>query len=390
MSSEDKFDGKVKASPESVVKKFLEAYPSVKIIIVQWIDICGVLRSRMLPVKSFLNLVTSESSLNCSPLDLALTSTEEIVPRFFDYFTDRGKIYPDLKSLKVAAHDGSGIGNIGIVYGNVEYLNLDARLNLMKIVEKAEKEHGLKFLVGLEIEVCFLRVASLEPAGPGKPGLGNSSYSHRSVIWPILNEAALALSEADIHIEQIIKEYGASQWEMALPPLPPLEAIDTYVYAREVIKNVAHKHGVVATFYPTPYTGDKKQTTGQHIHISANPIQDSSEWDPDCVMAGIISHIPALMAIGLSQVDSYLRVGAAVMCTGGYLGWGENHRDMPVRRITKNHWEIRTHDSTSNAYAMVAGIIAAALDPKPLQIKGAKGRDSSMQNRFWFTMLRCY
>jgi glutamine synthetase len=88
-------------------------------------------------------------------------------------------------------------------------------------------------------------------------------------------------------------------------------------------------------------------------------------------MARLLSHIHALTAIGLAQIDSYERVGIGKMCTGGLIGWGDNNRDMPVRRVTKNHWEVRVNDATSNSYAMVSGIIGALLDPKPLNIEGA-------------------
>lgn len=173
--------------------------------------------------------------------------------------------------------------------------------------------------------------------------------------------------------------------EICLPPLPPVEAVDIYIYAMEVVKNIAHKYNIVATFYPTPYVGDSnRQKSGQHIHLSATMggndgrDNDTTSWNPDEVLAGILSHIPSLMAIGLSQVDSYERVGEANLCTGGLLGWGDHHRDMPVRRIHRNHWEIRFHDSTSNPYAMVAGIIAAALDRKPLTIGNATSTFNSV------------
>jgi glutamine synthetase len=361
-------------TPEATVKKFLAEYPSVEVFVVQWVDICGVVRCRMLPASSFVRMVAVGGSFNGSPLDMVATSTEEIIPEMFAHFTDRAKIFPDLSTLKIAAHDGAELGNTAFVTGTHDYhLNLDARQILKRAVEKAEEDHGMTFLFGFELEICFLKPDSLEPAGPTRLALGNSSYAQRSVMWPVLNEISLALADGGIHIEQIIKEYGTSQWEIVLPPLPPLESVDAYVYSREVVKNIAYKYGMVATLYPVPSAGGEAlQKNGEHIHMSATPGKGTKEWDYDTVMGGILSRIPALMAVGFSQVDSYTRVGVGVMGSGGYLGWGQNHRDMPVRRITENHWEIRTHDGTSNPYAMVTGLIAAALDPKPLTIKDPK------------------
>ena len=139
-------------------------------------------------MQSFLKLVASGGYLNNSPVDLLVPSTQGIVPEIFEVFSDRGKIIPDLSSLKVAVHDGSEIGNAAVVFAHVDYLRLDARANLKKIVEKAIKDHVLTFLVGIELEVCFMKPDSLELAGPAKPGVGNYSTTYRSVIWPILNE----------------------------------------------------------------------------------------------------------------------------------------------------------------------------------------------------------
>jgi glutamine synthetase len=226
----------------------------------------------------------------------------------------------------------------------------------------------------MELEFCFLVPGTLEPAEAGSVGVAHTSKILRSKVWPLLNEVLQALGEAGIEVEQAVKEYGTSAYEVALSPLPPVEAVDAYAYATEVIKNIARKSGLTATFYPTPYEGETGQKSGQHIHISATSTNKDKNWDPDTAMAGLLSHLPALTAIGLSQIDSYERVGTGKMCTGGLVGWGDNHRDMPVRRVTKNHWEIRINDATSNSYAMVAGVIGALLDPRPLKIEGATSK----------------
>ena len=88
---------------------------------------------------------------------------------------------------------------------------------------------------------------------------------------------------AGIFGESLHKEYGASQWEYVLPPCSPVEAADAYVVAVEAIKNIAHKHGLVATIFPVPFPSDRgdkaevggdtanerfsSQKSGQHIHV---------------------------------------------------------------------------------------------------------------------------
>ncbi|KAM0354893.1 hypothetical protein ACHAPU_000730 [Fusarium lateritium] len=347
---------------------FLERNTLLQIIILQWVDVCGVLRSRLLPVATFRKIVDSGGHLECAPLDTCVPTTADFIPNIMPYFGHKGKIWPDISTLRIA-HDGSGLGNAAICFGGIEFENSDARSILKAVVDRAKESDGLAFLVGMELEFCLLIPGTLDPAEPAPPGVAGTSRTLRSKVWPFLNEAIIALTDAGVGVEQSVKEYGTSAYEIALSPLPPIEAVDAYVYATELIKNVAYKHGLVATFYPTPYDGDIGQKNGEHIHISATSTNES--WDPDTAMAGILSHIPALTALGMAQVDSYERVGIGRMGAGGLVGWGGNNRDMPVRRVTNNHWEMRVNDGTSNPYAMVAGIIGAALDPKPLQIKEA-------------------
>ncbi|CEI70709.1 hypothetical protein FVEN_g806 [Fusarium venenatum] len=343
---------------------------TVKIVILQWVDICGVLRTRLVPASTFKKITESNEYLNCAPLDTCVTTTAEFIPKIMPFFVDSGKIWPDVSSLKLANHSTRGY-HAAVCFGHVEFQNTDARHILKGLVEKTKVNRGLEFLVGMELEFCLLVPGTLDPAEKGSTGVAHSSKILRSKAWPLLTDIIAALDEAGIRVEQAVKEYGASAYEVALSPLPPVEAVDAYIYTMEVIKNIAHKAHLTATFYPTPYAGETGQKSGQHIHISATPAIKDKSWNPDTAMSGLLSHIPALTAIGMAQIDSYERVGVGKMCTGGFVGWGDNNRDMPVRRADKNHWEVRINDATSNSYAMVAGIIGALLDSKPLTIERA-------------------
>jgi glutamine synthetase len=357
-------------SAESIATNFVADHPAVQIVLEHWVDICGVVRQRMLPVQRFLDLIKRGASLQSGPLAMTVTTTGDVLPEFFyQHFTGRGNAYLDVSSLRTATHDSAGIGNAAFIISDSDWSGLDARLNLKRMVSKAQKDHGMKFLVGFELELCFLRPQSLEPAGPGPEGIEIASSTYRYQAWPMLNEMIVAIAEGGIICEQVHKEHGISQWEFSLPPMEPLKSVDALIYSREVIKNIAYKHGVVATTYPAPYSGSGDgQKSGLHLHISAEPLLEMSDWDPDTVMAGILSHVPELMAIGMSQIDSYTRAVPGTIAAGGLLGWGRNNRDLPVRQIENNHWEIRIVDGTANLYAMVAGLVSAATDRKPLTL----------------------
>lgn len=353
------------------LSSFLSSHPNIRTIITQWVDICGVARSRTTSIQRFIELVNAGGSFNGSVLDILSSSTGGLCDELLVHFADkRHRIVPDVSSIRVGF---PLCETSAVVVGEVQggEIEADARANLRRIVDEGAAK-GYAFKIGFELEFVLLEKNELTPAAPGLTGVGSNSPWYRSNVWPLMEEVITALADAGILVEQVIKEMGPSQWEVALPPLPPVESVDAYMYARETIRNVAHKHNVVATFYPTPYVGDG-QPSGEHIHVSATKGGDdgtSNTWNPDEMMAGILSHAPALAAIGLPQSDSYFRVGNGKMGAGGMVAWGENHRDVPVRRIGRNHWEVRVHDSTANAYAMVAGMIAAAMDLKALDIGG--------------------
>lgn len=380
------------------IEAWFEQHPNIKLVNVQYVTVCGVVSGRVLSTQAFLNTISSRGGMHQAVLDLLFTVTGSINPAVFARFChERGLIKPDLSSVRLYP-DSAGLGNTAVVVAESTLFGMDPRANLRKLVEDAKLLHKIDFLAGFEIEVAYLQPDDDEKfssAGTGLGGLHLAASSFRSTLWPVVNETTVALAEGGVLAESSHKEYGISQWEYVLPPYSPVEAVDAYVFSVETIKNIAHKHGLVATVFPVPYPNDgnekpeadgsskqerfSRQKNGQHIHISATLDGDdghseSSSWNPDELLSGILVHIPALTAIGLSQVDSYQRVGESSLCTGGYVGWGEHHRDMPVRRMHRNHWEIRVNDGTSNPYAMVGAIIGAALDRKPLTISAAPSK----------------
>ncbi|KAG8668096.1 hypothetical protein FPOAC2_10131 [Fusarium poae] len=204
----------------------------VKIIILQWVDICGVLRTRLVPASTFKKIIESNGYLNCAPLDTCVTTTAEFIPKLMPFFVDSGKIWPDVSSLKRASHTARGY-HAAVCFGHVEFQNTDARHILRTLVEKTKADRGLDFLVGMELEFCLLAPETLDPAEKGSIGVAHSSKILRSKVWSLLTDIIAVLDEAGIEVEQAIKEYGTSAYEIALSLLPPVEAIDAYIYTLE-------------------------------------------------------------------------------------------------------------------------------------------------------------
>jgi len=79
------------------------------------------------------------------------------------------------------------------------------------------------------------------------------AFRSSSVGKAICEEVYDVLTDAGIVVEQFHAESAPGQYEIVTGPLPPVESVDALVLTRDVIYNVAAKHGVRATFYPKVY-----------------------------------------------------------------------------------------------------------------------------------------
>ena len=371
------------SSDTELLDKFLDKYPVVKLIHIQYLDLSAVVRSRLVPLQTFKQIVAGNGVHpgSGSIADLAMPTSNAIIPELLELIIPTTKIKPDISTLRFS-YDSGRIGNtatcIASIHPNVEGMALDARSLLTQTVADAEKQYQLKFLVGHELEFCFTEIDGSAPTTERQTGLHNGGILSRSRYWPVLNEILAALAEQNVDVIEIHKEYDPVQFELALPPRPPVESADLLVYARELIRDIAYRHGLNITFYPDPFITDHLLTAA-HVHISATQTDPSSTFEPDQFLGGILSHIPALCALGMSSIDSYGRVDPMHIAAGAYVAWGTNNRSTVVRGVTKNHWELRCSDGSSNPYLMTSAIISAGLDKKPLKLKDVNGKSSVSQ-----------
>jgi glutamine synthetase len=96
---------------------------------------------------------------------------------------------------------------------------------------------------------------------------------------------------------------------------------------------------------------------GLHLHISVDTLRHDQA---DSFLAGILGHMSSLCAFGMANYDGYVR--SASDAAGAWIGFGTDNRDLPVRKISDCHWELRIMDSTANPYLFTAVVLLAALD----------------------------
>jgi glutamine synthetase len=175
-------------------------------------------------------------------------------------------------------------------------------------------------------------------------------------------------------VELIHAESASGQLEVVLEySTDPIEMADCIVFARETIREVARKHGMIAHF--TPKFDMAAAGNGMHLHMST---RDASTNKPnfcqgsslstvgEAFVEGILRHLPALMGITLPTVNSYRRVGPGCW-TGSAVGWAIEDKEAGVRicsNLATQEWdnvELKLIDHTPNIYLALAATLHAGL-----------------------------
>ena len=247
-----------------------------------------------------------------------------------------------------------------------------ARSRLRDLCSTLQNNNSLIPLIGFEIEVVFMKLGRDQDGTPSYTPLSENhswsciteeDFAHMDVIEQIVR----SLQEVDISLEHLHAEAAPGQWEFVLPPDSPVKAIDTLLKARETIRNVSRAFGVHATLYPR--TSPEHAGTGAHVHVSVNDAASK-----DCLLApqssdkqlsffaGMIHHLPSILAFSLAQEASYERLMTGIWSGGEYACWGWENKETALRRVADNRFELKLMDGLANPYLTLCAIMSAGLD----------------------------
>ena len=187
----------------------------------------------------------------------------------------------------------------------------------------------------------------------------------------------VALADSGVVVEQFHPEYAPGQLELSVAAEDPVSAADTSVLVRTVINAVGARHGFRTSFSPkvaVPGVGN-----GGHVHFSLWRSESNLMTggpaarlclspDGEAFAAGVLAHLPALMAVGAPGVTSYLRQVPSHWA-GTFACWGLENREAAVRMVTGSpgatataaNVEVKCFDLHANPYLVFAGVIAAGL-----------------------------
>ena len=251
------------------------------------------------------------------------------------------------------------------------------RVVLKRVLEDAAAD-GYRPRTGVECEFHLL-----EPDGgaisdtfdtQAKPCYDQQALMRRFDVISEICDAMLALGWGAYQNDH---EDANGQFEMNWDYDDALVTADRHAFYKFMVKSVAEKHGLRATFMPKPFAG--LTGNGCHAHMSwwnaAGDTNLFADGDGELglstlayqVLGGIMHHAASLCAVTNPTVNSYKRINAPVTESGATwspnrISYGGNNRTHMVRIPEAGRFEVRLADGAVNPYLLHATLIAAGLD----------------------------
>ncbi len=248
----------------------------------------------------------------------------------------------------------------------------DPRYILKRNLKKAS-ELGYTFYVGPELEYFYFKdAASTIPLDQGS----YFDMTPPDVATELRRETMLTLDKLGVGVEYSHHEVAISQHEIDLRYTDALTMADNVMTYRLVVKQVAQRSGVYATFMPKPIFG--ANGSGMHVHQSLFREGRNAFFNKDDTfhlsqiakwyIAGLLQHAPEFTLITSQWINSYKRLVPGYEAPV-YLSWARRNRADLIRipeykpgREDAARVELRSPDPACNPYLAFSVMLAAGLE----------------------------
>lgn len=242
---------------------------------------------------------------------------------------------------------------------------LDPRAVLKRVLARLAS-HGYTAKIGFEFEFYLL-----DPDGSTfQDDIHAYSLENANALDPLITDLYETLG-AFTRLEGIQTEYGPGQVETNLVYTDALDAADDAARLKYAAKEVARRHGKIASFMPKPFS--EHSGSSQHLHISlwrdgapAFAAVDGAENELALQsIAGLLEHLPSITLFGAHSVNAYRRYVPDSFAPDS-VTWSRDNRSAAVRSLvekdpTGTRIELRSGASDANPYWLAASALAAVI-----------------------------
>ena len=354
----------------------------IKYFLISFVDLFGVLRSKLVPARAIGDMQKGGAGF------AGFAAWLDMTPAHPDMFS-----IPDPTSLIQLPWKPEVAWLAGDLWMDGKEVEASPRVALKRqIARAAKKGHHMKTGVECEYFLVTPDGAAISDSNDiqEKPCYDQSALMRR---YDVISEICDAMIALGWNPYQNDHEDANGQFEMNWDFDEALITADRHVFFKYMVKAIAEKHGMRATFMPKPFanlTGN-----GCHAHISIwdkmgkknlfHSARDSLGLSKLAYqfLGGVLHNADALAAIFNPTVNSYKRIDAQVTLSGATwspnaITYGGNNRTHMVRVPDKGRFELRLMDGAVNPYLLQAGVLAAGLDGVDNQRDPGKPHDINM------------
>jgi glutamine synthetase len=330
-------------------------------------DLNGVMRGKRIPASHWDTICQSGNAMSIATYAVDMTCDVWDTPYVnFDNGYPDMHLFPLSKPVAMPWEPG-----VAFCMGRTEGMDhkpvpIDPRQALVAQVERATAM-GYEINIGTELEFYLLDPETLKPKDSG---IQVYSLERAAELEHVLGPIRQQINEMDIPIEQSNPEYAAGQVEVNIRYGTALESADRVVMFRSLVKQLAKRHGYLATFMSKPFY--EESGNGFHVHHSLwkdgkNVFSDGGKFSDagKSYLAGVQSRMAEMALCSATTPNAYRRRAPYTFCPIN-TAWGYDNRTVGLRVIegsdSATRFEKRDGSADCNPYLLLAAEIKAGLD----------------------------
>ncbi|MDQ0159010.1 type I glutamate--ammonia ligase [Alkalibacillus salilacus] len=354
-----------KFTKEEIYKRIEEE--NVRFIRLQFTDLLGTIKNVEIPLSQLDKALDNQMMFDGSSIEGFVRIEESDM-----------LLHPDLDSFVVfpwTSEKGKVARFICDIY-NPDGTPFEGcpRYNLKRNLERMEKLGYTAFNIGTEPEFFLFKLDERgEPTMELNDKGGYFDLAPTDLGENCRRDIVLELEEMGFEIEASHHEVAPGQHEIDFKYSDAIKHCDDIQTFKLVVKTIARKHGLHATFMPKPLFG--VNGSGMHANMSLFAGKENAFYDENAdeqlsevahqFTAGIIKHAVNFTAVTNPTVNSYKRLvpGYEAPC---YVAWSGQNRSplvrVPSSRGLSTRIEVRSVDPAANPYMAMSVMLAAGLD----------------------------